>query len=87
MPMVARALDDQQPYACEGGHTQGDDRVDRLPPSFVPAGLVFEMDPEAPGYVGPPLQFQNLQEFDLKVEAGANPKYWRPSLSSSPELR
>ena len=74
MPVVSRAPDDQQPYACDGGHVQLDQRVDRLPPSLEPAGIVFETDPEAPGYTGPPLHFQNLEDFDLEVDAGDNPQ-------------
>ena len=74
MPVVARAPDAEQPYACPGGHVQGDERVDRLPPSLEPAGLVFETDPTAPGYHGSPLNFANLEDFDLEIDPEAEPK-------------
>ena len=73
MPVVARAADAEQPYACEGGHVQGDERVDRLPPSLEPAGLVFETDPEAPGYHGSLLNIANQEDFDLEIDPEENP--------------
>ena len=44
--------------------------IDRLPPSLEPTGLVFETDPEAPGYKGAPLQLADLEKFDLEIDAG-----------------
>ena len=70
MPVVPRAPDKDQPYAGEGGHVQRDERVDRLPPSLEPTGLMFETDPEAPGYKGAPLQLADLENFDLAIDAG-----------------
>ena len=70
MPVVPRTPDRDQPYAGEGGHVQKEERVDRLPPSLEPAGLVFETDPEAPGYKGSPLQLANLEEYDLEIDVG-----------------
>ena len=73
MPVVAQAADSEQPYACNGGHGQGDERIDRVPPSLEPAGLVFEADPNAPGYHGSPLKFTNLEDFDFEIDAEADP--------------
>ena len=52
---------------------QGDARVDRLPPSLEPAGLVFETDPDAPEYRGGGLNFTNIEDFDLEIDADSDP--------------
>ena len=74
MSCVPRLPDEAQPYACKGGHVHRDERIDSLPPSLEPAGLVFETDPEASGYRGCFKKLSNLEDFDLEIDAGEDPQ-------------
>ena len=45
-----------------------------FPLSLEPAGLVFETDPEAPGFRGCFTKLSNIGDFDLEIDADENPE-------------
>ena len=59
-------------YANDEGHFEKGVRCDYVAPSLDPVGLVFETNPDAPGYKGHPTTQIDLDAFDLEIDAGAD---------------
>jgi hypothetical protein len=57
-------------YVDSQGHFDKGLRCDSVAPSLDPVGLVFETDPGAPGFKGPPTSKMDLEAFDLEIDAG-----------------